>query len=135
METITARLFELRQKYYEGNGDIIEWDDLVCKIAARLRHAEMKLAELGKQEPHTYVLFDGDDVEYNATDKFSSGRTGGIPLYTSPVLPAASRQQLRKLIDVVWNTVTESEEVPSTKWADELIDKVFGSSVITAVDS
>ena len=35
------------------------------------------------------------------------------------------RKQLRHLIDVVWNHVTESEEVPSTLVADELIDKAL----------
>lgn len=32
------------------------------------------------------------------------------------------RQQLRDLIDDVWNVVTESMEVPSTQWADKIID-------------
>lgn len=30
---------------------------------------------------------------------------------------------LLHLVDVVWNTAKESEEVPSTKWAKEMIDK------------
>ena len=33
-----------------------------------------------------------------------------------------NRKYLRHLVDEVWNTVTESDEVPSTKWADEIID-------------
>ncbi|HBT8980452.1 TPA: hypothetical protein MCM29_005193 [Klebsiella pneumoniae] len=36
------------------------------------------------------------------------------------------QHKLRELVDLVWNTATESTEVPSTKWADELITKVFG---------
>ena len=36
------------------------------------------------------------------------------------------QHKLRELVDLVWNTATESTEVPSTKWADELIIKVFG---------
>lgn len=36
--------------------------------------------------------------------------------------------QLRKLVDVVWNEATESTTVPSTKWADRLIAKVFPQS-------
>lgn len=35
------------------------------------------------------------------------------------------RKQLRHLVDVVWNHVTESEEVPSTKIADMLINKAL----------
>lgn len=48
------------------------------------------------------------------------------PLYTAP--PAASapdRNQLRELVDMVWNEATESETVPSTADADRIIDKVF----------
>lgn len=36
------------------------------------------------------------------------------------------QNKLRELVDLVWNTATESTEVPSTKWSDELITKVFG---------
>ncbi len=35
------------------------------------------------------------------------------------------RQQLRTLVDVVWNEATESTMVPSTKWADRLIGQVY----------
>lgn len=37
-----------------------------------------------------------------------------------------ARQELRKLVNVVWNEATESTAVPSTNWADKLIDRVFG---------
>lgn len=47
------------------------------------------------------------------------------------VLRDTNREQLRNLVDLVWNTATESEEVPSTKCADELIDRVF--SVVPAL--
>lgn len=48
------------------------------------------------------------------------------PLCTTP--PASSvpdRNQLRELVDMVWNEATESETVPSTADADRIIDKVF----------
>jgi len=35
------------------------------------------------------------------------------------------RKFFRHLIDVVWNHVTESQEVPATSTADELIDKAL----------
>ncbi|CAH0325905.1 hypothetical protein SRABI106_04546 [Rahnella aquatilis] len=41
----------------------------------------------------------------------------------SPVIP--DRSMLRNLVDLVWNEAKESTEVPSTKFADQLIDKVF----------
>ena len=44
-----------------------------------------------------------------------------------PTAPPPNREALRKLVDVVWNEATESTAVPSTKWADKLIDKVFKS--------
>ena len=31
--------------------------------------------------------------------------------------------QLRELVDIVWRECTESDEVPSTEWADRLIDR------------
>ena len=34
-------------------------------------------------------------------------------------------KRLRHLINVVWNYVTESEEIPSTIVADKLIDEAF----------
>jgi hypothetical protein len=36
-----------------------------------------------------------------------------------------TRDDLRRLIDVVWNEATESTAVPSTNWADRLIDKAL----------
>lgn len=47
------------------------------------------------------------------------------PLFTSPPLPVVPQTLLRELVDVVWQEAKESTEVPSTKWADELIGKVF----------
>jgi|GEM_PF-4165094 len=44
----------------------------------------------------------------------------------SPVIP--DRSMLRKLVDLVWNEAKESTEVPSTKFADQLIDTVFSAS-------
>ncbi len=35
-------------------------------------------------EPVVYMLQDEDDVEFNTVDRFSCGRTGGIPLYLHP---------------------------------------------------
>ncbi|EAS0134794.1 DUF551 domain-containing protein [Salmonella enterica] len=34
--------------------------------------------------PAYYVFLDGDDIEFNAVDEFSGGRSGGTPLYTVP---------------------------------------------------
>lgn len=34
---------------------------------------------------------------------------------------ADERKMLRNLVDIVWQTATESNEVPSTGWADRLI--------------
>jgi hypothetical protein len=36
-----------------------------------------------------------------------------------------TRDDLRRLVDIVWNEATESTAVPSTKWADRLIDKAL----------
>jgi hypothetical protein len=36
------------------------------------------------------------------------------------------RKALDTLVDIVWNTATDSEEVPSTKWKDELVKQALG---------
>lgn len=41
------------------------------------------------------------------------------------------RKYLREIIDAAWNAATESEEVPSTDWADNIIDGVDISSLET----
>lgn len=43
-----------------------------------------------------------------------------------PDLAIAQRNALRRLVDAVWNAATDSQEVPSMPWSDELIDSVFG---------
>ncbi|MEI7410114.1 hypothetical protein [Pectobacterium aroidearum] len=50
---------------------------------------------------------------------------GTHALFTAPPLPVVPQTLLRELVDVVWQEAKESTEVPSTKWADELIGKVF----------
>jgi hypothetical protein len=57
-----------------------------------------------------------------------------MPLYTHQAA-GAEREALRKLVDVVWNEATESTAVPSTKWADKLIDKVFPATSLSPVRS
>ncbi|MCP2232843.1 hypothetical protein [Erwinia aphidicola] len=44
---------------------------------------------------------------------------------TPPASSVPDRNQLRELVDMVWNEATESETVPSTTDADRIIDKVF----------
>lgn len=39
-----------------------------------------------------------------------------------------TRSDLRRLVDVVWNEATESTAVPSTNWADRLIDKALSQT-------
>lgn len=61
-------------------------------VLEQMNAMENELSELRAQEPVAYYLDsidDGEvDREYNATDRFSCGRTGGLPLYARPV-PAA----------------------------------------------
>ncbi|MEQ9887627.1 hypothetical protein ABRP55_13860 [Pectobacterium zantedeschiae] len=52
----------------------------------------------------------------------------GRGVFTAPPLPVVPQTLLRELVDVVWQEAKESTEVPSTKWADELIGKVFPSA-------
>lgn len=54
----------------------------------------------------------------------------GTKLYTTPPLNHTEHnldmvKLLRNLVDAVWSEAKESDEVPSTKWADEMIAKVY----------
>jgi len=44
---------------------------------------------------------------------------------TCEAVTTEGRKQLRHLIDVVWNHITESKEVPATRTADKLINEAF----------
>jgi hypothetical protein len=46
---------------------------------------------------------------------------------TNKDLIIANRTFLRHLVDIVWSHVKESEEVPSTKLADDLIEQSLNS--------
>lgn len=46
-----------------------------------------------------------------------------LPKATTSRLTA---EQLRRLVDVVWQTATESQAVPSTAWADRMIAQALG---------
>ena len=48
-----------------------------------------------------------------------------VALPPAQQLPMADRNIMRNLVDRVWMHVTESENVPSTKTADELIDRLL----------
>ncbi|WKZ94058.1 hypothetical protein P0E69_09380 [Chimaeribacter arupi] len=48
-----------------------------------------------------------------------------MPVYLAPPAQVVNKNALRELVDVVWQEATESEAVPSTKWADSLIDKLL----------
>ncbi len=66
---------------------------LLCVEIERLR---AELAALKAQsKPVAYRMFDdfsAGDWEYNATDEFSFGRTGGQPLYTHPQPADAAKE-------------------------------------------
>ena len=63
---------------------------------------------------------DPQKVRISFTD---SGLGYDLSPQKSPEIP--DRSMLRQLVDVVWSEAKESTEVPSTKWADQLIGKVF----------
>jgi len=63
----------------------------------------------------------------NGSEKLSDGfhdlYTTPRPAHTDQAIP--DRNMLRNLVDLVWNEAKESTEVPSTKFADQLIDTAF----------
>ena len=108
-EETKAKLSESRQKAKN-------YEEVAHGLSSEVDALKAQLAELRGQEPHTYVLFDGDDVEYNSTDEFSCGRTGGTPLYAHPVPPAASQPvandeaaHVASILEYIGNT--ESDDI------------------------
>ncbi len=88
-----------------------------------------------KQEPFCWVwqnengnpgrgMYETEQAAKDAWDIISpSGKA--IPLYASPVLAQPDRELLRAIVDATWSHAKESEQVPSTKTADKLIDSVL----------
>lgn len=62
------------------------------------------------------------ELNYKALAELFGVKTHEV---TPPATSAPDRNQLRELVDMVWNEATESETVPSTADADRIIDKVF----------
>lgn len=50
---------------------------------------------------------------------------------TSRELVETRRPLLRELVDEAWNECTESLTVPSTEWADRVIDRVLARAGVT----
>ncbi|GKV93544.1 hypothetical protein H2Y56_06010 [Pectobacterium aroidearum] len=112
-------------------------------LANKLRRTAKEHQEENQQLRTKLDAYDRAAKEPVATVDIQSGRPDGkkfalvyssamhtLPddvyhLFTAPPLPVVPRTLLRELVDVVWQEAKESTEVPSTKWADELIGKVF----------
>lgn len=111
-----------------GNGGIKP--ELACSVSKIL------LTMLPQnQEPDSWRVTAKRFCGTHTTDKEVAEewlKTGdAYPLYAMPPMPAqqllmADRNLMRNLVDRVWMHVTESENVPSTKTADELIDGLLG---------
>ena len=52
-----------------------------------------------QKNPVAWMIDDDGDVEYNGVDRFSCGRTGGVPLYTFPPDAQAEIAKLNARID------------------------------------
>lgn len=74
-----------------------------------------------QKNPVAWMIDDDGDVEYNGVDRFSCGRTGGVPLYTYP--PDAQEeidkrderiaeleQDLQTTADALGHTIAQPEE-------------------------
>ncbi|MBN3145329.1 Lar family restriction alleviation protein [Pectobacterium brasiliense] len=128
------RLDELYNSYAEdkkiqeafGDGDYAnESGDIMALISEVLqrREAAEKPAEYKVVDPFGEITLRCEKCEADMYREMEGWEV--TDLFTAPPLPVVTQTLLRGLVDVVWQTAKESTEVPSTKWADELIDKVF----------
>ncbi len=121
------------------------WVDLNLRnaeLCGKLKEATDRLAAYDRaaKEP-AYTRYDCgccgyetlSDSKYIRCPKCNHNKMSATPLFTAPPLPVVPKTLLRELVDVVWQEAKESTEVPSTKWADELIGKVFPSAQVLPV--
>ena len=90
----------------------------VCALA--------KIAPAAKQGEVAIIPDEKPDTDGLLADGWNACRE--TMLYTTPPLNHTEQHMvklLRDLVDLVWSEAKESEEVPSTKWADEMIAKVY----------
>lgn len=93
--------------------------------AAMLAAAPQEVINYEKSSAQPFAYY-ANSTHYNTYKAaIKDGNEEIIALYNRDI-DIHNQEKLRELVDVVWNTATESTEVPSTKWADELITKVFG---------
>ncbi|GKV75578.1 hypothetical protein PEC106568_07520 [Pectobacterium carotovorum subsp. carotovorum] len=100
--------------------DAIAFSDAAKAIDELLQRRE------AAKEPVAWLV--GDATLYNPDTVKAYVKRSGLPvkpLFTAPPLPVVPQTLLRELVDVVWQEAKESTEMPSTKWADELIGRVF----------
>lgn len=110
----------LQEETYELTPDILgRWADRIERTATLIRVQE---ATSYQAEMNMAVIKCFYDFEARRLVKFLR-KHAEIP---GPS-PAPSREDLRRLVDAVWQHATESTAVPSTKTADKLIDAALAA--------
>lgn len=114
----------LNGKAIQPNGRVmldVSFEELkTLRAAVAALRASGHGAKLGSSEP-LGPHYDGTTMD---NQKLHAG-PGSSMTTAHPSGHGAGREALRKLVDIVWNEATESTAVPSTKWADRLIDRAF----------
>jgi hypothetical protein len=76
------------------------------------------------------------DLECGHTKRVKASSLNGVEVFQvlhrcrkCPTLATTKQRELfRRIVDATWNAATESDAVPSTEWADRIIDKVLSSA-------
>lgn len=95
-ETTKAELAALRAQnehlIRDDNVELSHAQEVANSLIERNVKLEQELAALRKQiaeaQPVAYMFRDEDSIEFNTSNHFSCGRTGGTPLYTHPAADA-----------------------------------------------
>lgn len=96
-----------------------------CAYVAMLAAAPQEVINYEKSSAQPFAYYANNTYYNTYKAAIKDGNEKIIALYDRDI-DIHNQEKLRELVDLVWNTATESTEVPSTKWADELITKVFG---------
>jgi hypothetical protein len=92
-----------------------------------LREVVESVVDWNTRHPSSRIYSEGE-IRRVAKEMDEIFERAKAALAAQPELSAFERNRLRSLIDDAWNAATESEQVPSTKWADEIIDKWLAES-------
>ena len=115
MKNDSERFVELLEKYVKGSSLSDFQEDMILEAAQHIRKLDARKQELEKVVDAAKRGFAEITKRHDYWKAAALEAEDAIP----------NRGILRHLVDIVWNECTESKEVPSTDWADRMIEEAL----------